>query len=106
MAAAPSPERNASTYSATAASGLYTNVLSRVMTAPAQTSIATANMPQKPGRAKTGRCMDVVDTVDSFDMTNNISRSEEHTSELQSRGHLVCRLLLEKKKKILSVDVQ
>src|SRR5690625_5830828 len=27
-----------------------------------------------------------------------IMRSEEHTSELQSRGHLVCRLLLEKKK--------
>src|SRR3989442_10265600 len=27
-------------------------------------------------------------------------RSEEHTSELQSRPHLVCRLLLEKKKKI------
>src|SRR5690625_4166102 len=28
-------------------------------------------------------------------------RSEEHTSELQSRGHLVCRLLLEKKKQQL-----
>src|SRR5690625_6047980 len=28
-------------------------------------------------------------------------RSEEHTSELQSRGHLVCRLLLEKKKSYL-----
>src|SRR5690625_6771872 len=27
-------------------------------------------------------------------------RSEEHTSELQSRGHLVCRLLLEKKKSV------
>src|SRR5439155_2675642 len=27
------------------------------------------------------------------------TRSEEHTSELQSRGHLVCRLLLEKKKR-------
>src|SRR5690625_6346009 len=27
-------------------------------------------------------------------------RSEEHTSELQSRGHLVCRLLLEKKNKL------
>src|SRR5437870_7006162 len=27
-----------------------------------------------------------------------LRRSEEHTSELQSRGHLVCRLLLEKKK--------
>src|SRR5690625_6552504 len=29
----------------------------------------------------------------------NHRRSEEHTSELQSRGHLVCRLLLEKKMK-------
>src|SRR2546429_4882726 len=29
-----------------------------------------------------------------------IARSEEHTSELQSRLHLVCRLLLEKKKKL------
>src|SRR5690625_5939449 len=28
-----------------------------------------------------------------------VVRSEEHTSELQSRGHLVCRLLLEKKKR-------
>src|SRR5690625_5508378 len=28
-------------------------------------------------------------------------RSEEHTSELQSRGHLVCRLLLEKKKRLI-----
>src|SRR5690625_6895420 len=28
----------------------------------------------------------------------SLNRSEEHTSELQSRGHLVCRLLLEKKK--------
>src|SRR5690625_2610229 len=30
-------------------------------------------------------------------------RSEEHTSELQSRGHLVCRLLLEKKKKLIDM---
>src|SRR5690625_4734779 len=29
-------------------------------------------------------------------------RSEEHTSELQSRGHLVCRLLLEKKKTMMN----
>src|SRR2546422_7830932 len=34
------------------------------------------------------------------DECHNLSRSEEHTSELQSRLHLVCRLLLEKKKKI------
>src|SRR5439155_9711235 len=33
-------------------------------------------------------------------------RSEEHTSELQSRGHLVCRLLLEKKKRIYGVDAR
>src|SRR2546429_2954912 len=31
-------------------------------------------------------------------------RSEEHTSELQSRLHLVCRLLLEKKKETTSTD--
>src|SRR2546430_8829268 len=38
---------------------------------------------QRPGRARLGR-----------------RRSEEHTSELQSQSNLVCRLLLEKKKKI------
>src|SRR3712207_7747082 len=43
---------------------------------------------------------------DSFSATGNLAaliqltRSEEHTSELQSRQYLVCRLLLEKKKKI------
>src|SRR5690625_6732103 len=30
-------------------------------------------------------------------------RSEEHTSELQSRGHIVCRLLLEKKNKFVLI---
>src|SRR5690625_7976111 len=34
------------------------------------------------------------------------ARSEEHTSELQSRGHLVCRLLLEKKKKTENIHHQ
>src|SRR5690625_6325400 len=33
-----------------------------------------------------------------YDIPHAFERSEEHTSELQSRGHLVCRLLLEKKK--------
>src|SRR2546422_7565822 len=33
-----------------------------------------------------------------FDRRDPLPRSEEHTSELQSRLHLVCRLLLEKKK--------
>src|SRR2546422_2086199 len=35
----------------------------------------------------------------SFSVRSTSLRSEEHTSELQSRLHLVCRLLLEKKKK-------
>src|SRR5690625_5946088 len=36
--------------------------------------------------------------------TNDV-RSEEHTSELQSRGHLVCRLLLQKKNQINPVQM-
>src|SRR5687768_18330272 len=35
----------------------------------------------------------------AVDRARELARSEEHTSELQSRLHLVCRLLLEKKKK-------
>src|SRR2546429_3316698 len=38
--------------------------------------------------------------------TNSGFRSEEHTSELQSRLHLVCRLLLEKKKEIYTLHVR
>src|SRR2546422_3253003 len=37
--------------------------------------------------------------VEKAGVTTGKGRSEEHTSELQSRLHLVCRLLLEKKKK-------
>src|SRR5207253_9633902 len=43
--------------------------------------------------------MDMVGRGAASDETGRTKRSEEHTSELQSRGHLVCRLLLEKKKK-------
>src|SRR5690625_6424344 len=39
--------------------------------------------------------LDVLDVLLCFERF--VDRSEEHTSELQSRGHLVCRLLLEKK---------
>src|SRR2546430_7153743 len=34
-----------------------------------------------------------------YDLSPDVARSEEHTSELQSQSNLVCRLLLEKKKK-------
>src|SRR3712207_7498948 len=38
------------------------------------------------------------------DRAADLRRSEEHTSELQSRQYLVCRLLLEKKKKIKIIN--
>src|SRR3712207_8045824 len=40
-----------------------------------------------------------------FRINNSESRSEEHTSELQSRQYLVCRLLLEKKKTAHPLDL-
>src|SRR5690625_6293334 len=41
---------------------------------------------------------------DTADLLSGLGRSEEHTSELQSRGHLVCRLLLEKKITFVHID--
>src|SRR2546422_4006786 len=43
---------------------------------------------------------DLARTARGTALVTELERSEEHTSELQSRLHLVCRLLLEKKKKI------
>src|SRR5690625_7057425 len=52
----------------------------------------------KLGNLKLNRCINGCATCS---IRPEHLRSEEHTSELQSRGHLVCRLLLEKKNKIL-----
>src|SRR2546422_1894734 len=41
----------------------------------------------------------IIHALQRCETRNPLLRSEEHTSELQSRLHLVCRLLLEKKKK-------
>src|SRR3712207_6949452 len=63
------------------------------------------------GRAVLGLAVDAVEDVDDLlpqrlriDAVLGVvgDRSEEHTSELQSRQYLVCRLLLEKKKKNLT----
>src|SRR5688572_33021218 len=43
--------------------------------------------------------VEIVNSRGSSDNASGESRSEEHTSELQSQSNLVCRLLLEKKKK-------
>src|SRR5436853_4365218 len=50
------------------------------------------SLPQK-------RCADLPDANSGSGRSCLAPRSEEHTSELQSLRHLVCRLLLEKKKK-------
>src|SRR5256884_4554450 len=54
-------------------------------------SIASSLNPHQSAQTET--------EVPSLASRSAILRSEEHTSELQSRLHLVCRLLLEKKKK-------
>src|SRR5437870_10843399 len=56
---------------------------------PTRRSSDLASSEEVAGRGK-GRCQRV-------ELALTTARSEEHTSELQSRGHLVCRLLLEKK---------
>src|SRR5256884_901488 len=58
-----------------------------------------APAPLRPVRARCPRSADTRPVGASRER-----RSEEHTSELQSRLHLVCRLLLEKKKNLTSVS--
>src|SRR2546422_7051384 len=61
---------------------------------------ATRNSPKRKGKRKSaaGRERCSPSSPCPFAKRTHRKRSEEHTSELQSRLHLVCRLLLEKKK--------
>src|SRR2546429_3222989 len=58
-------------------------------------SVLAQDGAQGVGKGEVDLRMDL-DLVDAVELV--LDRSEEHTSELQSRLHLVCRLLLEKKK--------
>src|SRR2546422_2918447 len=71
--------------------------MNRMSPAPSEVSMPT----RSPGRSSTGPDVVRMLTPSSFAMRRArvVLRSEEHTSELQSRLHLVCRLLLEKKNK-------
>src|SRR5215216_6743989 len=54
----------------------------------------------EPPRERHLPCLTVLGvTTEPEGRAESVARSEEHTSELQSPDHLVCRLLLEKKKK-------
>src|SRR5207247_5714731 len=66
-------------------------------------SLVAVRPPKRLTRAFVSRIGDIVDaprlSTPGCEAREHRSRSEEHTSELQSRVDLVCRLLLEKKKK-------
>src|SRR3712207_7144314 len=71
---------------------LFRSALSHALSGPCSRWTAWARMPVARPSARLSQAR----TTSSGGGT---SRSEEHTSELQSRQYLVCRLLLEKKKK-------
>src|SRR5947199_7347022 len=78
--------RSCSRTSATvAAESLYANTSTTAKPSRRQSAAAGATAPCTPGTPASERA-------------RTAARSEEHTSELQSLRHLVCRLLLEKKK--------
>src|SRR5207253_3904997 len=71
-----------------AGEGVITRIVSSPAIVPAISFMRSASTAAASGCAPPGGVFS----------TSRFARSEEHTSELQSRGHLVCRLLLEKKK--------
>src|SRR5690625_4612588 len=67
--------------------------------------IFTVLIPEALGPLILGLTFMTISLIDFSAVAGTVGRSEEHTSELQSRGHLVCRLLLEKKKKKQTFDM-
>src|SRR3989441_3730069 len=61
---------------------------------------ATSTSGRPPSRHSDPAALATISDVGKLEL--RVARSEEHTSELQSLAYLVCRLLLEKKKKIQS----
>src|SRR5207253_11369284 len=73
----------------------YTTLFRSPRTPPTSSSPDCSSEPAIPSVFHSG-CFSAAFRMEA---ARSFLRSEEHTSELQSRGHLVCRLLLEKKKK-------
>src|SRR3712207_8646430 len=65
-------------------------------------AVADADQDRREDEAGVHRQARAAESDEVPDPRQHGPRSEEHTSELQSRQYLVCRLLLEKKKKQLS----
>src|SRR2546422_5281768 len=64
-----------------------------------ETNIRAATVLGFVGAGGIGFYLQTYLRMNDYPAASTVLRSEEHTSELQSRLHLVCRLLLEKKKK-------
>src|SRR5690625_6705011 len=73
--------------------GYFDTLLGSMMYAAGGPNFYNGAMTYEEGIWETEEATLVLETVEKL-----VGRSEEHTSELQSRGQLVCRLLLEKKK--------
>src|SRR3712207_8996566 len=69
-------------------------------------SIAKRLPPHNGGRRGGKGAMPDDESQVEEDVGEGEGRSEEHTSELQSRQYLVCRLLLEKKKKMITASIR
>src|SRR2546422_3381414 len=85
------------------------NIYAFHLTTGPQTSVDRAERARKPLTAADGAAIkalapaveDLSVVAPNVGYRGGLFRSEEHTSELQSRLHLVCRLLLEKKKNVI-----
>src|SRR3712207_8971526 len=77
----------------------YTTLSRSLALAAAAQAIAACHAPKADGhRSAVPTVLNAGDAFNVVPAHGELFRSEEHTSELQSRQYLVCRLLLEKKK--------
>src|SRR3712207_8340298 len=80
----------------------YTTLFRSFAEALTQPAVAVVRQPHVAAQVRAGQPQGIItDVRRGHRLLHGEKRSEEHTSELQSRQYLVCRLLLEKKKYII-----
>src|SRR3712207_7142862 len=81
----------------------YTTLFRSLFGQQTQHAVAAGTLAAVPEKALLSAYIRLEERIRQARQTR-VLRSEEHTSELQSRQYLVCRLLLEKKKQIKNTD--